>query len=45
MEDSVFELNQKKYQQQFGASMGCKPGPPYANMARKIDKEIKKKKL
>ena len=44
LEYSVFEFNQKIYQQQFGTSMGCKPAPPYANifMARKIDKEILK---
>ena len=39
---SVFEFNKKKYQQQFGTSMGTKPAPPYANifMARKIYKAI-----
>ena len=41
---SVFEINQAKYQQQFGTSMGTKPAPPYANifMDRKIDEQIVK---
>ena len=39
---SVFEFDQKLYQQLFGTSMGTKPAPPYANvfMARKIDFKI-----
>ena len=43
LEYSVFEFDGKKYQQQFGTSMGSKPAPPYANifMARKVDSKIK----
>ena len=43
MDYSVFEFNDKKYQQQFGTGMGIKPAPPYANifMAKKIDIKIR----
>ena len=36
---SIFEFNDKLYQQQFGTSMGSKPAPSHANnfMARNID--------
>ena len=39
---SVFEFDNKKYQQSFGTTMGSKPAPHYANnfMARRIDKKI-----
>ena len=42
LEYSVFEINQKKYQQRFGTSMGIKPAPSYANnfMSRRIDHKI-----
>jgi hypothetical protein len=42
LEYSVFEFDEKLYQQQFGTSMGSKPAPSYANsfMARKIDLNI-----
>ena len=35
---SIFEFNDKLYQQQFGTSMGLKPAPPFANnfIARNI---------
>ena len=42
LEYSVFEFNQKKFQQSFGTSMGIKPAPSYANnlMSRSIDHKI-----
>ena len=42
LEYSVFEFNQKKYQQRFGTNMGIKPAPSYANnfMSRSIDNKI-----
>ena len=41
---SVFEFDQKLYQQLFGTSMGTKPAPSYANVfiARNIDLKIMK---
>ena len=39
---SVFEFNEKKYQQKVGTSMGTKPAPSYANifLANKIDRQF-----
>ena len=39
---SVFEFNEKKYQQKVGTSMGTKPAPSYANivLANKIDQQF-----
>ena len=39
---SLFEFNEKKYQQKVGTSMGTKPAPSYANifLANKIDRQF-----